>query len=275
MIKRGDKFVPSLGLDMNMIKLNYKTLGEGQPIIFLHGLFGMLDNWQTFAKKMADHGLMPILIDQRDHGKSPFTQAFNYHLLAQDLLHFMEDNWIHQAIILGHSMGGKTAMQFAGEYPEMVEKLIVVDIAPKAYHGGHQEIFKALMSIDLAQAQSRQEVQDHLVNSLDEDESTIQFLLKNLQRDKEAGGYRWKMNVDVLYDNYDSILDNIDLMHPYEGPSLFVRGGDSRYILDEDWDNIKLQFTNSSLHTIKGAGHWVHAQAPDALFDVVTEFIGR
>ncbi len=255
--------------------LNYKSFGQGRPIIFLHGLFGMLDNWQTFGKKMADNDFLVYLIDQRDHGKSSFTEEFTYHLLANDLRTFMEENWLHNAIIVGHSMGGKTAMQFASEYPDMVDKLIVVDIAPKKYTGGHSEIFDALMSIDLDKADSRDEVSTHLYAKLpNEEESTIQFLLKNLQRNKE-GGYRWKMNVANLNNHYLNILDIPMLHNNIEVETLFVRGEDSDYINDDDWANIQEIFTNVSLHTVKSAGHWVHAQQPDELFETFLSFINK
>lgn len=257
------------------MELNYKSFGQGRPIIFLHGLFGMLDNWQTFGKSMAEEDFLVYLIDQRDHGKSPFTDEFTYHILAQDLHEFMNNNWLHEAIIVGHSMGGKTAMQFAAEYPDMVDKLIIVDIAPKNYVGGHEAIFKALMSIDLSKATSRSEVSDHLYSQLpNEEESTIQFLLKNLQRNKE-GGYQWKMNVHVLHEFYHHILGNELTIDEVDVETLFVRGGDSNYIKDGDWENIKTVFTNSSLVTIEGAGHWVHAQKPDELFTALLSFINK
>jgi pimeloyl-ACP methyl ester carboxylesterase len=257
-----------------MVNLNFKTFGEGKPIIFLHGLFGMLDNWQTFGKKVAEEGYMVYLIDQRDHGKSPFTSEFNYQLLAEDLKKFMEDNWLYKAVIVGHSMGGKTAMQFAANYEDMLDKLVVVDIAPKKYRSGHEDIFNALMSIDLSKVTNRKEVHDHLAHSIKEDESTIQFLLKNLQRNKE-GGYRWKMNVDVLYQHYDQILETPNFIGEIETPTLFVRGGESNYIKEEDWPDIQKTFTHATLHTVEDAGHWIHAQKPDELFDVLLSFISQ
>lgn len=255
-----------------MEDLNFKSFGQGRPIIFLHGLFGMLDNWQTFGKRMAEEDFLVYLVDQRDHGKSPSTEEFSYPILANDLKEFMDQNWLYEAIILGHSMGGKTAMQFASEYPDMVEKLIIVDIAPKQYKGGHEPIFKALRSIDLSKVNSRKEVSDHLHQNLDEEESTIQFLLKNLKRNK-AGGFQWKMNVENLYNHYEGILSNTLPSDEIEVDTLFVRGGQSGYIQDDDWDAISKQFVFSKLKTIEDSGHWVHAQKPDELFDVILSFI--
>jgi pimeloyl-ACP methyl ester carboxylesterase len=131
-----------------MLPLKFKTYGQGEPVIILHGLFGTADNWQTIGKRLSEQYSV-FLPDQRNHGRSPHDPAMNYDLMADDLLHLMESNWMFKARIVGHSMGGKTAMKFALKYPDMVEKLVVVDIAPKAYQGGHQEIFEAMLSLDL------------------------------------------------------------------------------------------------------------------------------
>jgi len=148
------------------MELNHKVLGEGFPVIILHGLFGMLDNWQSVAKKIAAEGFMVYLIDQRDHGKSPFTDRFDYPTLAQDLATFMEQNWIYKAHLIGHSMGGKTVMQFAFDHGDMVEKMVVVDICNKTYAGGHEEILEAIRKVDAAHRQDRQEIYDFLKDRL-------------------------------------------------------------------------------------------------------------
>lgn len=244
-------------------------------MIFLHGLFGMLDNWQSFGKKMVEAGYMVYLIDQRGHGRSKSGTEFNYKILSEDLKQFLDDNWIHESIIVGHSMGGKTAMQFASDYPDYVEKLIVVDIAPKKYEGGHLAIFDALLSIDLENIESRNEVLLHLKKQLSEEaESTIQFLLKNLKRRKD-GGYEWKMDVNLLYKNYKEILANVTLNDIVEVESLFVRGNKSNYILESDWKQILEKFHKAELKTIDGAGHWIHAEKPDELFASIISFIER
>ncbi len=159
------------------MELNYKTFGQGSPVIILHGLFGTLDNWQTIGKQIAERHMV-YLVDQRNHGKSPHTDDFNYPLLAEDLHHFMESQWIHEAHIVGHSMGGKTAMQFALDYPDMVDRLAVIDIGPKAYEGGHQEIFAAMLDLPIEQITTRQEAADFLEKRIP-DEGVRLFLLKN------------------------------------------------------------------------------------------------
>lgn len=256
------------------MELNHKVLGEGFPVIILHGLFGMLDNWQSIAKKMAAEGFMVYLIDQRDHGKSPFTDRFDYPTLANDLAEFMEQNWIYKAHLIGHSMGGKTVMQFAFDHGDMVEKLVVVDICNKVYSGGHEEILEAIRTVDAPNRQDRQEIYDFLKDKL-ENEGVVQFLLKNLQRKKE-GGYEWKMNIKLLEQSYPQILDKVSSTHPmFEGPSLFLKGEHSAYIREEDDKHIKTEFPNAEVAVIPGAGHWVHADQPDLFVEKVLPFLNH
>ena len=251
--------------------LNYKTFGQGEPLLILHGLFGTLDNWQTLGKQLADHYTV-YLIDQRNHGRSPHVEDMNYPAMASDLKEFMEANWIYGAHILGHSMGGKTAMQFAGQYPDMVEKLIVVDIAPRAYPGGHEEIMEALRSVDLQAVDQRSEADEQLKSSI-KNKSIRQFLLKNLSRTKQ-GDYAWKMNLDAIYEHYEEILAAISGTTPFEGPALFIRGENSDYIQEEDREQIKALFPKAEIKTVENAGHWVHAEQPERMLELVREFLG-
>ncbi len=256
------------------MKLNYKVIGEGFPIVILHGLFGMLDNWQTIGKKLADNGYMVFLLDQRDHGKSPFTNAFNYKILASDLAQFMEENWLYNAHIIGHSMGGKTAMQFCFDYESMVEKLIIVDVWNNKYKGGHEVIFKAINDINTETIENRDEIYTHLKN-YNLDEGTVQFLLKNITRKKE-GGYEWKMNVPLLENSYQNILNAVgDDNQTTEKETLFIRGGNSNYVLEEDFEKITKQFINAQFVTIPEAGHWVHADKPFELLNAILSFLEK
>ncbi len=254
------------------MQLNYKTYGTGDPIIILHGLFGMLDNWQTIAKALAVNNMV-YLIDQRNHGKSPHTETHSYEEMAHDLHAFMEENWIYEATIIGHSMGGKTAMKFALEYPDFVEKLIVVDISPEQAKSGHNEVFEALFSLDLQKVENRKDAERKMMEKM-KDLGIRQFLLKNLSRKKE-GGYRWKMNLNVLYDQYDKILAPISGDNAFENPCLFIKGGKSTYIKNSSKSHIEAIFPNYSLETIEKAGHWVHAEAPNETIELISSFISK
>lgn len=249
--------------------LNYKEFGQGDPIIILHGLFGTLDNWQTVAKQLAEDYSVFIL-DQRNHGRSPHVDHIDYPSMADDLHHFMETQWIHKSYIIGHSMGGKTAMQFALHYPDMVEKLVVVDIAPKAYEGGHQAIIDALFALDLKSVESRKWADDFLKTKI-EDFGVRQFLLKNLTRSK-SGGYEWKMNLSVIAKDYPKILEALSSDEKFENPTLFIRGGKSDYIADNEEEHLKNHFAKARVETVPNVGHWVHAEAPDALLTLVRGF---
>ena len=250
--------------------LNYKQFGQGDPLIILHGLFGTLDNWQTLAKQFAGHFTV-FIVDQRNHGRSPHTDGLSYPLMAQDLHDFMEQHWIHKAHILGHSMGGKTAMQFALEYPDMVDKLVVVDIGPWQNKAGHVTIFEALTSLDLQYLESRKDA-DKQLKTLIPDDGVRQFLLKNLSRTKE-GNYQWKMNLPAIQNNYSEIYAAVQSDETYEGPTLFIKGGQSDYIDANELSRIQQTFPQALLVTIPDAGHWVHAEAPKAFFEKVLTFL--
>ena len=251
--------------------LNYKSFGQGPPLIILHGLFGTLDNWQTLAKRWAEDYTV-MLVDQRNHGRSPHLDTHSYPEMAADLADFMEQEWIHEAFILGHSMGGKTAMQLAIEHSDLIKALVVVDIGPQAYPGGHDTIFAALRSLDLSAINTRGEAEAHLAQYIDE-AGVRQFLLKNLSRQRE-GGFRWKMNLEVLYKDYPRILEKIE-GPAFSGPTLFIRGADSGYIRDQDWPDAQILFPDAQLATVQNSGHWVHAEQPAVLFELVRDFLQK
>lgn len=254
------------------MNLNYKTFGSGDPIIILHGLFGSLDNWQTIAKQLAEtHSV--YLVDQRNHGKSPHNDQHSYELMAEDLRAFMESQWIYEATIIGHSMGGKTAMQFAFNNPDMVEKLVIVDITAKGSKGEHEAIFDAFFSLDLNKLTSRKEAQDFFESKLDQVD-VVQFLLKNLARKKE-GGFAWKMNLPVLHETYAEIMGSLELEGQFEAPTLFIRGAKSQYVSDQDFVQLQQKFTDAKLVTIADAGHWIHAEQPKDFLKELTIFLNN
>lgn len=252
------------------MKLNYKTFGEGKPLIILHGLFGSLDNWLTLGKEFAEFRKV-YLVDQRNHGQSPHSDEFSYEAMAADLDEFIQEHDIHDAAILGHSMGGKTAMTYAVSYSGDWDRIIVVDIAPKYYPVHHQGIIDALRKLEIGSMKTRGEAEDALSADL-KDEGQRMFLLKNLRRNKE-GGFSWKMNLDAIEENIEDIGQGLEERRSTEKPALFIRGEKSHYVNDKDFILINQHFPNARIETIKGAGHWVHAEKPEALFEMVRDFL--
>lgn len=254
-----------------MIRLHFKAYGHGHPLIVLHGLFGSLDNWATLCKKLgATYHVFAL--DARNHGRSPHSAEIDYKVMSDDVHSFILQQGIRHTHLLGHSMGGKTAMSFAFRYPELLGRLVVVDIAPKTYPRKHDPILRALLELNPFSLSTRKEADEVLASSI-ADPATRQFLLKNLQR-SESGHYRWKMNLPSIDRHYDDLRKGFPAGSRTSAPTLFVRGGKSSYILPEDHTQIKAMFPKSTILTIKKAGHWVHADAPAALEAVVKKFLG-
>lgn len=253
------------------MKLHHKILGEGQPLIIIHGLFGMLDNWQTLGKRWAEK-YQVILVDLRNHGHSPHEPELNYQVMMDDLEELTDDLFLDEINLLGHSMGGKLAMKFAQTYPELMNKLIVADIGPKKYPIHHHLILEGLKSVQLEKMKSRQEVKEQLSQYINQ-EHIIQFFLKNLYW-KEKGVLAWRFNLNSIANNIQNVGDDL-LADKFEKPTLFIRGGDSNYILDEDIPAIKKSFPNSEIATIPNAGHWLHAENPKMFFDLVDDFLSK
>ncbi len=253
------------------MKLHFRELGAGQPMIILHGLFGFSDNWQTHAKKFAEYYRV-ILVDLRNHGHSDWSDEFSYDLMVDDLKELCHDLNLKNILMIGHSMGGKVAILFAQKHKELLDKLVVVDIGIKAYPMHHQHILAGMHAIDLPKIQLRKEAEEILKQYIDSD-GVRQFLLKNLYW-KEKGQLAWRMNLSVLereMENILSVLPEKEVMLP----TLFIRGELSNYILDEDIEQLEDQFPDSEIVTIKNAGHWVHAEAPEEFVDAVLGFCLR
>lgn len=252
------------------MKLHYRILGEtGKPMVILHGLFGTSDNWQTLAKVFAQTHKV-FLVDARNHGHSAHNDEMDYFAMADDLKELFDDEKIFHAIVIGHSMGGKTAMFFAQENPDRIEKLIVVDMGTKKYPPHHQQIFDALFAVNLDEVKTRKEVET-IVSSHFNDQSVIQFLLKNLYWSDDQK-LAWRMNLPVLYRDIENILVAIPPKVSMV-KTLFIRGGKSNYIMNQDWEHMLELFPNATLETIENAGHWVHAEAPKEFYAIVSEFI--
>jgi pimeloyl-ACP methyl ester carboxylesterase len=251
--------------------LFYKTYGEeGPPLVILHGLLGASGNWHTLSRTRFAEVARPVTVDQRNHGRSPHADRFDYDALAGDIRAFIDEHGLRPAHVLGHSMGGKTAMQLALTAPEAVDRLVVVDMAPKAYPPHHTDLLEALRGIDPTAYDSRSAIDDALAEDVPST-PVRQFLLKNLHYDGQT--YTWQMNLEAIIDHYDRINEAVTADEPYDGPALFVRGERSDYVADEDREPIRRLFPNAEFATVGGAGHWVHADAPEAFADVVVDFL--
>ena len=256
-----------------MNALNYKKYGTGRPIIILHGLFGMLDNWQTIAKMLVEYSYQIFLLDQRNHGRSPHTETHSYGDLAEDLHQFIEDKKIKQPLIIGHSMGAKTVMQYVLRYRKNVAAAVLVDMSPLENEPGHEEVFDALKAVPIESLKSRDEAQEHMSTFL-KDRSVVLFLMKNLSRKKE-GGFRWKMNLPVLLNDYQEILREISSDNPFEKPVMAIKGELSDYLTYDGELALFRLFPNLSIEEIEEAGHWVHADQPEALLHVLLDFMNN
>lgn len=247
------------------MKLHSKIKGEGKPLIILHGFLGMGDNWKTLANSYAKEGFEVHLVDQRNHGRSPHDEAFSYDLLAEDLKEYLGDKNIEEASIIGHSMGGKTAMRFATLYPKQVNKLIIVDIAPKYYAPHHQQILEGLTKISDAKLTSRTDA-DVLLTDYISEKPVRQFLLKNLYW-KTQEELNLRLNLKALKQNIEEVGKGLPQNANYSSKTLFIKGENSNYIQEKDTSDISSHFKNFDIQVIKNAGHWVHAEKRDEFFE--------
>jgi len=253
--------------------LHSKILGQGKPLVILHGLLGMGDNWITLGRKYAEQGFQVHLVDQRNHGKSFHSDEMTYEEMTQDLSHYFEAHQIGKADIIGHSMGGKTAMNFVWNYPDLVSKLIVVDIAPKYYKPHHHFIFEAIKQINLSKYTSRKDVEKALLHYID-NPSISQFILKNLGRD-QSGHFYWKANMPVLEESLEELGEALPPHSTIKNDTLFIKGEQSPYISDSDLLLIKAHFPNSVIISIPQAGHWVHAEQPQQFYENSSLFLKK
>ena len=250
--------------------LHFKQLGHGEPLVLLHGLFGSGDNWFGVAPRLAEkfHVLIP---DLRNHGHSPHHAEMDYPLMAADVERFLAAQNIESASVIGHSMGGKVAMQFALDFPARVKKLVVVDMAPRAYKRAHDHIFAALLALDLKSFQTRSEIEEALAPEIPS-LNLRRFLLKNLGRD-DHGKFIWKMNLRGVVENYSRLGEVLSPQNQFDKPALFLRGGKSDYIRAEDGLEIRRLFPTADIQTIAAANHWVHADAPAEFIRRVLDFL--
>lgn len=250
--------------------LHSLIMGDGEPLIILHGFLGMGDNWKTLANKFAEK-YQVHLVDQRNHGRSYHSDDFSYELMSADLLNYMNYHHLECAYILGHSMGGKTGMLFSVEFPEKVKKLIVADIGPKYYPPHHQSILDALGEVDFDTTTSRGQVEEILKKYIPE-MGIRQFLLKSVYR-KSPDELAFRFNFPVLEERYDEVGVALPPRTMFEGEVLFLKGALSGYITDEDEDLIMAHFPNSRIRVVQKASHWLHAENPSDFYDYVVGFL--
>jgi pimeloyl-ACP methyl ester carboxylesterase len=253
------------------LQLFYKEYGEGKPVVILHGLFGFSDNWKSQAKVLANY-FRVIVVDLRNHGRSEWADLHSYEAMANDVIETMDVLNLSQFNVIGHSMGGKVAMHLAQAYPDRLLKTIVVDMGVKSYPMHHQDLIEAIKSVPIETITARSQVNTFLTNKIPE-EGVRQFLLKNLYW-IERGKLAWRMNIDVLEANMNLILDALPEIEVLS-PTLFIKGAESSYILEADYEAIESIFLDSEIHTINEAGHWVHADSFEEFLESVLAFLLR
>lgn len=257
------------------MNLFFRSFGDAQnpPLLILHGLLGCSDQWCPFGKRFADLGFYVVIPDVRNHGRSFHDPKMDYAILSQDVFSLMSSLGMDSASVIGHSMGGKLAMQMALLCPQRVSRLLVLDITPKSYEKAQQHFLSyldAMLSIQLSEFQSRVAIDDALMKTVD-DAAYRQFLLKNLHRDKES--YVWRPDLISIKQNLSNLSAELDLKARYEGPTLFLKGGLSDYIHEDDAPMLKRIFPNSELAIIEGSGHWIQVDQPEAFYAAAAEFL--
>jgi pimeloyl-ACP methyl ester carboxylesterase len=255
------------------LELNFKKYGSGDPLIIIHGLLGMLDNWVGIAKILSEKYSV-FIVDLRNHGKSPHNEEFNYKVLSDDLENFIISNDISQPIIIGHSMGGKVCIKLAFHNQKLLKKLVIVDICQKEYPVNKEimTMFKAMMSIDLTKTYSYHDVESQL-DLFNLKEESKQVIIKNLKRDNAT--FKWKSNIVNIYKNLEYIRSAVISDKKIFVPSLFLRGEKSNFILNSDFQNIYKNFPEAEIITISDAGHWIHSDNKNSFVQAVLDFINQ
>ncbi len=248
-----------------------KIEGLGKPLLIIHGFLGMSDNWKSLAMQYVALGFEVHLLDMRNHGRSFHSDNFSYEIMAGDVLDYCTSKSVSKLNIIGHSMGGKVAMVFATKHQNLVDKLIIADIGSKFYAPHHQEILTGLNAINFNVKPSRFEI-EQVLQSYISDYGTRQFLMKNLYW-KTPDQLDFRFNLKVLTEKINKIGEALPDDTFFEKPTLFIRGGNSNYILDADIDAIKSHFPAMQLETIPNAGHWLHAENPKMFIDKTAQFL--
>ncbi len=245
--------------------------GQGEPLLIVHGFLGMSDNWKSLGTQYANEGFQVHMLDLRNHGRSFHSDEFSYELMVSDVFEYCTYHKLKNISIIGHSMGGKVAMLLATTYPDLIKKLIVADIGPKYYAPHHQDILAGLNAVDFSIKPDRTQVEETLYPYIP-DFGTRQFLMKNLYW-KEPGQLDFRFNLKVFNEKIEKIGDALSDDLVFSKPTLFIRGGNSRYILDKDIPDIQKHFPNFNLVTIPNVGHWLHAENPKLFLEETINFL--
>ena len=251
--------------------LHSNIIGSGQPFVILHGFLGMGDNWKTLGTQFSESGYEVHLVDQRNHGRSFHSDEFNYDVMAEDLKVYCESHDLDNIILMGHSMGGKTAMLFAALFPNKLKKLLVADISPRYYPVHHDAILNGLSQLDFSLLKSRGAADKALASYVD-DMGTRMFLLKNLYW-VEKGQLGLRINLEVLKEQVTEVGEALPIQATFDKPTLFLRGDKSEYIGESDEAIIHRHFSKAMIVRISNAGHWLHAENPDDFRKAVLDFI--
>ncbi|MEI6887931.1 MAG: alpha/beta fold hydrolase [Bacteroidota bacterium] len=256
------------------MKLFYRQFGSGPPMVILHGLFGISDNWVSIARTLGEWYTVYVP-DLRNHGQSPHSEVFDFNALEDDLLELTEEFSLNNFILIGHSLGGKTAMYFALHHPQSIKKLIVVDIGLKKapVNTEHQMLINAMLGVDFSRAKARSDVDRQLEVAVTS-QRLRQFLLKNVYW-RDSRTLDWRLNLHVINKNLLNIFEGVDIPARYTGPALFIRGGRSGYLREEDLEELKKKFPGALVKTIPEAGHWVHADSPGEFLEAVKDFLDQ
>jgi esterase len=254
------------------MELYCRIEGSGFPVIILHGLLGSSDNWRAISTRLSPNYKI-YTPDLRNHGRSPHGEIMTYPAMADDLRELMERENISECHVVGHSLGGKVAMQFATTHPDRMSKLVIVDITPKAYPPSQRSLLAALEQLELQGFQSFGEIDAALAPAIPQ-APLRQFLMKNITR-VPSGGFQWRIDLGSIAKNYDHLTKPIIAAACYDKPALFMRGERSEYIADTDLPSIEAIFTRAELVTIARAGHWLHAEATDEFLQILTDFLTK
>jgi esterase len=253
------------------MRLHFQAHGAGRPLIILHGFLGSLDNWQAMNRRFAQ-SYKAYSVDLRNHGRSPHSGVMNYSVMAQDVRHLIAEEGLDAPYILGHSMGGKVAMRLAALFPEVIEKLVVVDIAPRAYAPAHRTVLHGMRELNLHACKSFAAIGEALSAAIP-DAVVRQFIVKNVTRDSD-GNFQWRLGLDEIINNYAALTEAILIEKPFTKPAYFIRAERSGFVRDSDLTAIRESFPNSRFTTIASSGHWVHIEAADAFYAATASFLG-